>query len=424
MIGFLIKGLVRDRSRSFFPTLTIIAGVMLTVFLQTYLQGLNANMSDASAAFSTGHLKVTSRAAASEGEQASNELALSGVASLVDELRRQFPDVIWTPRIRYGGLLDIPDQNGQTKAQAPVFGFGISLLAADSPDRKIMHLDRSIVRGRLPSAPGEILVSDSLATQLGVAPGATATLISTTLFGGMSVSNFTIAGTVDFGVRAMDRGAMIADLSDVQSALDMENSAGEILGLFRDSLYRRNAADAIASAFNTRRAGGGDEFSPVMMTMHGQPGVAELLDYVEIVASAATVIFTIVMSIVLWNAGLVGSLRRYGEIGLRLAFGEDKGQLYRSMLVESLALGLFGSVIGTALALAPSYWMQVHGLDMGYLFANSSLMLNNVIRTQITAASFAVGFVPGVLANLIGTAIAGVGIYKRQTATLMKELEA
>ncbi|HEY7170780.1 MAG TPA: FtsX-like permease family protein [Vicinamibacterales bacterium] len=424
MIGFLLKGLLRDHTRSLFPALTVIAGVTLTVFLQTYLQGLNSNMSDASAAFSTGHLKVSSRAAASEGEQASNELALSGVAALVGELRRQFPDVIWTPRIRFGGLLDIPDQNGQTKAQAPVFGFGINLLAPDSPDRKIMRLDRSVVRGRLPAAPGEILVSDSLAKELGIEPGATATLISTTLFGGMSVTNFKVAGTVDFGVRAMDRGAMIADLADMQSALEMDDAAGEILGLFRDSLYRRGAAETIATSFNAHHPAGADEFSPVMMTMHGQPGVAELLDYIEIVARAATVIFTVVMSIVLWNAGLVGSLRRYGEIGLRLAFGEGKGHLYRSMLVESLAIGLFGSIVGTALALAPSYWMQVHGLDMGYLFANSSLMLNNVIRTQITAASFAIGFVPGVLANLIGTAIAGIGIYKRQTATLMKELEA
>src|ERR1051325_4824987 len=106
MIGFLLKGLGRDRTRSLFPAITVVAGVMLTVFLQTYLHGLNANMSDASAAFSTGHLKVTSRAAASEGEQASNELALSGVGSLVDDLRRQFPEVVWTPRVRFAGLLD------------------------------------------------------------------------------------------------------------------------------------------------------------------------------------------------------------------------------------------------------------------------------------------------------------------------------
>jgi putative ABC transport system permease protein len=381
-------------------------------------------MSDASAAFSTGHVKVTSRAAVKEGEQASNELALTGVGPLLGQLRAEFPNLFWTPRIRFSGLLDIPDEAGRTRAQAPVFGFGIDLLSVDSPDRRILDLERAIVRGRLPSNRGEILVSDGLANQLGVGPGATATLIGSTMFGGMATSNFTIAGTVTFGVRAMDRGAMIADLADLQATLDMEDSAGEILGLFSDGLHRRAAADSAAEAFNARVANGGDEFSPVMTTMHGQPGVAELLDYLGVVSGAVIAIFTIIMSIVLWNAGLIGGLRRYGEVGLRLAFGEDKGRLYRAMLVESLAIGLFGSVIGTVLALLPAYWMQVKGLDMGYVFANSSLMVNNVIRTEITPTTFVVGFVPGLLANAIGTAIAGVGIYKRQTATLMKELEA
>jgi putative ABC transport system permease protein len=424
MIKFLITGLVRDRARSLFPAATIIAGVMLTVFLQTYLTGMSSNMSDSSAAFSTGHVKVMSRAAANEGDQASNELAMTGVGPLIDRLRSEFADLLWTPRIRFGGLLDIPDDAGRTKAQSPIFGLAVNLVDADSPDRKILSLERSLVRGRLPSAGGEILVSDELARQLGVEPGATATLISTTMFGSMAASNFTIAGTVNFGVRAMDRGAVIADMTDVQLALDMENSAGEILGLFRDSRYHRDRADSIAAAFNAGSKTGDDDFSPTMLTMHGQPGVAELLDYVGAISAAFIAIFTVIMSIVLWNAGLIGGLRRYGEIGLRLAFGEDKGHLYRAMLVESLAIGLFGSVVGTVLALLPSYWMQVNGLDMGYLFANSSLMVNNVIRTEITPASFVVGFVPGVLANGIGTAIAGVGIYQRQTANLMKELEA
>ena len=79
MIRFLITGLVRDRARSLFPAVTVIAGVMLTVFLQTYLKGINSNVSDAAAAFSTGHVKVTSRAAATEGDQPSNELALGGI---------------------------------------------------------------------------------------------------------------------------------------------------------------------------------------------------------------------------------------------------------------------------------------------------------------------------------------------------------
>jgi putative ABC transport system permease protein len=424
MIRFLIKGLVRDRTRSLFPAITVIAGVMVTVFLQTYLRGINSNMSDASAAFSTGHLKLVSRAAAKEGDQASNELALNRVAPLLEQVRQQFPQLLWTPRIRFAGLLDIPDDKGLTRAQAPIFGFGVDLLGTDSVDRRIMQLERSIVRGRLPSARNEVLISDGLANQLGIGPGAIATLISTTMFGSMSTSNFTVAGTVNFGIRAMDRGAMIADITDLQTGLDMEDSAGEILGLFRDSLYHRAEADAIAEAFNARWTKGDDEFLPTALTMHGQPGVSELMDYIGVVTGGIIAVFAIVMSIVLWNAGLIGGLRRYGEVGLRLAFGEDKGRLYRGMLIEAVAIGLFGSIVGTILALLPAYWLQVHGWDIGYLFANSSLMLNNVIRTEITPVAFVIGFIPGLVANVVGTAIAGIGIYKRQTATLMKELEA
>jgi putative ABC transport system permease protein len=424
MIRFLMRGLVRDRARSLFPAITVIAGVALTVFLQTYLTGINSNMSDASAAFSTGHIKVVSRAAVKEGEQASNELAMNNVAMLVDQARHEFPRLLWTPRIRFAGLLDIPDDTGVTKAQAPIFGFGVDLLSPDSVDRRIMKLERSIVRGRLPSARNEVLISEGLANQLGIGPGAVATLISTTMFGSMSTGNFTVAGTVDFGVRAMDRGAMIGDIVDLQATLDMEDSAGEILGLFQDSLYHRAEADAVAAAFNARWTKSDDEFSPTALTMHGQPGVSELMDYIDVVTGAIIAIFAVVMSIVLWNAGLIGGLRRYGEIGLRLAFGEDKGRVYRAMLIEAAAIGLFGSIVGTILALLPAYWLQVHGWDLGYLFANSSLMLNNVIRTEITPVAFVIGFVPGLLANVVGSAIAGIGIYKRQTATLMKELEA
>jgi putative ABC transport system permease protein len=424
MIRFLIKGLWRDRTRSLFPLMTVVAGVTLTVLLQAYMKGITTNMGGASASFSTGHLKVMSRAYAREGDQAPNELAYVGVEKLLGELREQAPDLIWTPRIRFAGLLDIPDERGETRAQAPVFGMGVGLLSADSPDRRILNLERSIVRGRMPASPGEILVSEELARHLDAGPGATATLISSTMYGGMATSNFTIAGTVRFGILAMDRGTMLADIGDIQGALDMKDAAGEIIGLFPDFLYRRDIADSVTERFNARWEQTQDEFAPTMIAMHHQPGTAELLDYIDLASRLIVVVFTLVMSIVLWNAGLVGSLRRYGEIGLRLAFGEDKGRLYRAMIVESLAIGLVGSAVGTVIGLVPAYWLQSRGFDIGYLMPNSSLMLNTTIRAQITITSFFIGFLPGLLATGIGTAISGIGVYKRQTATLMKELEA
>jgi putative ABC transport system permease protein len=54
---------------------------------------------------------------------------------------------------------------------------------------------------------------------------------------------------------------------------------------------------------------------------------------------------------------------------------------------------------------------------------NSTLVFNSVIRAQVTLLTFFIGFIPGLLATGIGTAISGIGVYQRQTATLIKELE-
>ena len=129
------------------------------------------------------------------------------------------------------------------------------------------------------------------------------------------------------------------------------------------------------------------------------------------------------MSIILWNAGLMGSLRRYGEIGLRLAIGENKGHVYRSMLVESVLLGIMGSILGTIIGLAVSYYLQIKGVDFSSMMKNTTMLMSDVMRARVTPVSYFIGFIPGVFATLLGTSIAGIGVYKRQTSQLFKELE-
>jgi putative ABC transport system permease protein len=424
VIQFLLKGLWRDRTRSLFPFLTVAAGVMLTVGFQAYLSGIMGSMDETSANFTTGHVKVTSRAYAKEVGQSPNELAYVGMDKLLADLREHAPSMTWSPRIRFAGLLDVPDERGNTKTQAPTIGMALDLLDAGSDDRRLLKIDESLVRGRMPAVRGEVLVSDDLARHLSIEPGGTATLISSTMHGSMATSNFTVVGTIRLGMRALDRGMVLADVRDVQLALDMEDAVGEVLGLFPDGLYRIEEAASMAQTFNDRHRGTpDDEFAPVMATMRDQPGAATLMDYINAVYGGVFVAFTLVMSIVLWNAGLVGNLRRYGEVGLRLAFGERHGHAYRMMLAESLAIGLAGSVVGTAIGLIPAYWLQRRGLDISGLMPNSSMMMSNIIRAQISPTTFVIGFVPGLLATMIGTAISGIGVYRRRTATLMKELE-
>ncbi len=423
MIPFIFKGIIRDRSRSLFPIVTVLLGVALTVLGYCYFSGVMTSWIQTSAKFGAGHMKIMSRAYAENVDQAPNDLAFIGVRALMAGLKTDFPDLIFAQRIRFGGLFDVPDENGETRAQGPVAGLAMDLLSDDSPEREMLNLENAVVRGRLPEKRGEVLISDDFARRLDIQPGQTATLISSTMYGNTTTANFSVVGMIRFGISAMDRGTLLADLVDIRAALDMEDGVGEILVFFNDFVYKEDAADETAERFNAKYSDETDEFSPVMTTFHSQGGTADVMVMVKAFMGVMIFAFIGVMSIVLWNAGLMGSLRRYGEIGVRLAMGEAKGHLYRSLIAESLMIGSIGSVLGTVLGLVFSYYLQVKGINLGEMMKSASLVINDVIRAKVTPVSYVIGFIPGLVATFIGASISGLGIYKRQTSQLMKELE-
>jgi len=129
------------------------------------------------------------------------------------------------------------------------------------------------------------------------------------------------------------------------------------------------------------------------------------------------------MSVVLWNTGLLGGLRRYKEYGIRLALGESKGSIYRKSIIEAVLIGAIGSTLGTFLGLIATYYMQEIGLDISDLMDKSSMIMPSTIRAKIIPNQIYIGFIPGVLAMVLGNMLSGMGIYKRETANLFKELE-
>ena len=71
-----------------------------------------------------------------------------------------------------------------------------------------------------------------------------------------------------------------------------------------------------------------------------------------------------------------------------------------------------------------SYYLQAEGFDIGGLTKNASVMMTTVLRARVTPAAYALGFLPGLFSTLLGTSLSGVGIYRRKTSQLFKELEA
>jgi putative ABC transport system permease protein len=423
MIRFLFKGLIRDKSRSKLPVLVVATGVMLSVLMHAYVTGIMGDTIEMNARFSTGHVKVMSQAYVENINQMPNDLALFGTEEIVNNLESEFPQMNWSQRIKFGGLVDAPDESGETLEQGPAIGMGIDLLSENSKEAERMNLSESLVRGEMPAKQGQVLLSEEFSQKLKVNPGDEVTFIGSTMNGSMSMYNFQVAGTVKFGAAALDRGTLIADIQDVRTALDMQNATGEILGFFKTGYYNQEKAEGMVTEFNSEYMDRADEFSPMMISLRDQDNMALYVDMSKSMSLIVTLIFMLAMSLVLWNAGLLGALRRYGEVGLRLAIGEEKDHVYFTMLAESVMIGIMGSIVGTAFGLFFAWLIQTYGIDISSMMQGASVMMPSEIRARITPVDFYIGFIPGILSTVIGTALAGIGIYKRKTAQLFKELD-
>jgi putative ABC transport system permease protein len=203
----------------------------------------------------------------------------------------------------------------------------------------------------------------------------------------------------------------------------MADAASEILGYFNKGGYDDVKADSVKTTFNAKYSSVDDEFSPQMFKLRDQNGLGEYLTMADNWSALLVFIFVIAMSIVLWNTGLLGGLRRYSEYGLRLALGEEKGHIYKMIIYEALIIGFIGSVLGTTLGLGASYYLQENGLDISAFTKNITMMIPTVYRAKVSPELFYIGFFPGLLAMTLGNALAGYAIYKRKTAQLFKELE-
>ena len=426
MIRFLMKGILRDKSRSLLPVLVVTLTVAMIILFQGFLSGIMNTMFLDTAVVSSGHVKVTTRAYVDESQLLPNDLALLETNQLTQELETDHPEYFWTPRVTFGGLLDVPDEQGETRSQGPVFGIGIDLLSPDSRQAEIWKLDKRLVKGRLPTNGNEILISATLSDKLGLDLAETVTLIGSTMYNAFTTYNFTVVGIFKLNLGPVDKQMMLVDITGARMALDMDNAASEILGFTSSLNYDDNATVDLREQYNETHTDTSDIFSPVMMALRDANQMGTMVDFSNAAMAIMLAVFLVIVMIVLWNMGLMHGLRRYGEVGMRLAMGESKGQVYRSMVLEAVIIGFIGTVAGTTIGLGITYYMQEVGLDYSAAMESLSsvdIIMPNVFYAQVTPELYYIGFIPGVVATVLGTMMAGRAIYKREMAQLFKELE-
>ena len=427
MINFLFKGLIRDRSRSFFPLLIITIIVAIIIFFSGFLNGIYNSLFFNTAMVNSGHVKVVTHAYHLEHQLLPNDLALLESKNIIDDLEKNYDDYIWTPRITFAGLLDVPDENGETLNQSPVFALGVDFLSDNSSQIDVWDINKKIVQGKLFSDKNQALLSSKLAERLNVTTNGIVTFIGSTMDGAFSTYNFMVSGIFDLNIGPIDKDMMIVDIKGAEFALDMDNAASEILGYKKDLFFNDKQTVFLRDQYNMRFSDTDDIYRPFMLALRDSNQMSTIVDFSNVIMFIIMALFLVVVTLVLWNMGIMNGLRRYGEIGMRLAIGETKGHVYKSMILESLMIGFLGSFFGTIIGLAITSYLENVGLDYSKAIDSlnsANFAMPNVFYPQVTSELFYIGFFPGILATVFGTMLAGHAIYKREMAQLFKELEA
>jgi putative ABC transport system permease protein len=427
MINFLFKGLIRDRSRSFFPLLIITIIVAIIIFFSGFLNGIYNSLFFNTAMVNSGHVKVVTHAYHLEHQLLPNDLALLESKNIIDDLEKNYDDYIWTPRITFAGLLDVPDENGETLNQSPVFALGVDFLSDNSSQIDVWDINKKIVQGKLFADKNQALLSSKLAERLNVTTNDIVTFIGSTMDGAFSTYNFMVSGIFDLNIGPIDKDMMIVDITGAEFALDMDNAASEILGYKKDLFFNDKQTVLLRDQYNMRFSDTDDIYRPFMLALRDSNQMSTIVDFSNVIMFIIMALFLVVVTLVLWNMGIMNGLRRYGEIGMRLAIGETKGHVYKSMILESLMIGFLGSFFGTMIGLLITSYLENVGLDYSKAIDSlnsANFAMPNVFYPQVTSELFYIGFFPGILATVFGTMLAGHAIYKREMAQLFKELEA
>jgi len=244
-----------------------------------------------------------------------------------------------------------------------------------------------------------VLVGATLADRHDLRPGSRVTLRRTTAEGAPTTETYRVRAVLAEGGRA--------DIANPNEAFVLPPGAfpddrfAQVIVRAEDATVANETAMQIERTFNGRRE---------IVTVFERGDVAERIDeafrLINLFLVGIGAISLVVAGVSIANVMLMSAIERREEIGVLRSVGYEKLDIVRIMLAEAALLGVVGSVLGGALALAA-------------VAVINSVLLGAPFAFTVEALQYVVGGMAfGVIASLVA------GIYPAWTAARERPVEA
>lgn len=273
----------------------------------------------------------------------------------------------------------------------------------------------TITEGRFPSGPNDVALDEASAEEAGYVLGDTVKIVAQA-----GSRTFTLVGIASYGDVRSPGGATFA-LFDVPTAAEFLGKPGfvdAILVVGDGTRSDEALANDIDAMFDPEQKI--ETLTGAEITKETQDDIGEALSFFSIFLTIFSVIALGVGSFVIYNVFSISAAQRQKENALLRALGANRSQVTRSMLIESVVVGLFGSLAGFVGGIGISKLLSValpaigFEIPSGGLVITASTLMNTVIVGLIVTVLSAVlparraGKVPP-LAAMRATAIETAG---------------
>jgi putative ABC transport system permease protein len=259
--------------------------------------------------------------------------------SLLDRVRRV--DSVAVAEGGVGGYARIIDRDGEPVGNP---GFGAPTLGANWSTADALN-PFELRQGRGPRADGEIVIDAASARTTGYGVGDRVPVQTKA-----GVTDFDLVGVAGFGSADSPAGAsyVLFTTAEAQQVLGEPGRFNDIAVVAADGVGQSAVVHDIEAAV------GGDAtevLSGREITEESQSDLAGELSFVTNFFLAFALVAVVVGSFVIYNSFSIIVAQRTREMALLRAIGASRRQVRRAVLIEAVAVGLIGSVVGFVLGL-------------------------------------------------------------------------
>ena len=278
-------------------------------------------------------------------------------------------------------LNQISSQEDVTAAAPRAYGGGLlssgeetqaALLMGIDPDREphVTTLLSRVVRGRpLVTGANEILVGDEMAEQLGSVLGDEIVVVAPSSDGSMGNDLFTLVGTFDTGIPAIDQNYGLLALSDLQFLMAMDPAR-----IHEVAITVGNAQDGPRIA-ETLREFLSDAELPVQVSSWTdlRPELAEIVSLMNAFHFIVVIIIFGMAAFGVANTMLIGTFERRREFAVVRALGTAPIGIGQTVVYEGIVLGMISLVAGSLITWPILVWLHNSPIDLTQVTSSFSV---------------------------------------------------